>query len=125
MGKPFQPGNEYGKTGGRPKGSRSALATHVLQDVLAHWNAPVRADGTGPTKGQAALEILLKTRPADYVKVVASLLPRELMVESVAGQLGDDELDRMIEILRERFIASREERSLDQIAQVKLVEHVR
>jgi len=123
--KPFQPGNTIGKLGGRPKGSRSALATHVLQDVLAHWNAPVRADGTGPTKGQAALEILLKTRPSDYVKVVASLLPRELMVESVAGQLGDDELDRMIEILRERFIASREEQSLDQITQIKLVEHVR
>src|SRR5262245_50507106 len=53
-----------------------------------------------------------------------SMLPRELMVESVAAQLDDSELDRMIEMLRERVLAAREEQTLDQITEIKLVEHV-
>src|SRR5262245_43204242 len=123
MGKPFEVGNTLGKAG-RPRGSRNKLAADVFRDVLAHWNEPVRADGTGMTKGQAALEILFKREPRDYVKVVASMLPRELMVENVAAQLDDSELDRMIEMLRERVLAAREEQALDQITEIKLVEHV-
>src|SRR6516225_5094940 len=45
----------------------------------------------------------------------------EPLVQSVASELDDDELDRMIEALRQRVLEAREERALDQALQMKLL----
>jgi hypothetical protein len=91
---PFQPGNPGG---GRPKGARNKLAKRFLEDLMADWEI----------NGATAIKIARKEDPIAYVKVVASLVPKELeIVSSVAAELGDDELASFIEMLRERLRAS-------------------
>jgi hypothetical protein len=77
----FLPGNT-GCGGGRPRGSRnhlSELALSVLcEDFAAH--------------GQEAIEHMRSERPAEYVRVIAMLLPRQLQVQE---RTEFDELENM------------------------------
>jgi hypothetical protein len=70
--------NSTDNRGGRPKGSRNKLFAQVFEDILSHWNEPI--EGRNISKGMAALEVMRKERPAEYVKVVTSLLPKELIL---------------------------------------------
>lgn len=56
--------------GGRPKGSRNKLGEAFLSDMLADW------EKHGPT----AIEKVRTEKPDQYLKVVASILPRDLNV---------------------------------------------
>ena len=59
--------------------------------------------------------------PRDCLRFIASILPRELQIEtSTVNDLTDEELDRIIETLRERALAAREEA----VAELKLLPHV-
>jgi hypothetical protein len=110
----FQPGNVHmfnGK-GGRPRGSKTKLTSKVYDDLLRHWNEPA-TPGSSLTKGQQALEIVYRTEPAHYLRLVASTLPKEFLLDSPATELSDDELDRMIAMLRERALAARQEQALE------------
>jgi hypothetical protein len=100
---------------GRPRGSRNKLAQRVFDDILKHWNEPAGGD---LCKGQSALELLYREKPGDYLKLTASVLPKEFVFENAVTELDDDELDRMIEMLRERAIA-RQEQTLELKAQPK------
>ena len=65
---------EKGKSGnpaGRPKGSRSRLADRFLADLADHWQA----------NGKQALQEAYKKNPVEYVRVVASLLPKNVAVD--------------------------------------------
>jgi hypothetical protein len=95
---------------GRPKGSRNKLAQRVFDDILKHWNEPA---GGELCKGQAALELLYREKPGEYLKLTASVLPKEFVFENAVTELDDEELDRMIETLRERAIAARQEQALE------------
>jgi hypothetical protein len=103
----FQPGNPHGR-GGRPKGSRNRLAAQVFADLLAHWSEPA-APGSQLSKGQEALETLYRERPGEYLRLTASVLPKEFVFENAVTELDDEELDRMIELLRDRALAARQE----------------
>ena len=103
---------------GRPRGSRNKLAQRVFDDILKHWNEPAGGD---LCKGQAALELLYREKPGDYLKLTASVLPRDLVIENVAANLDDDELDRMISMLRERALAVRKEQALEMVPEPKLL----
>jgi hypothetical protein len=111
----FQKGNSYAKNGngaGRPKGSRNKLCRAVLEDLLADW-----AEG-----GAAAIKMVRIENPAAYVRVMASILPKELIFEnSAVTELDDDELDRMISMLRERALAARQEQALEMAPEPKLL----
>jgi hypothetical protein len=99
----FEPGNTHGK--GRPRGSRNRLTARVFEDVLAHWNEPV--EGRNINKGMAALEVMQKERPAEYVKAVLGILPRELILGDTAlDDLADDQIDEMLANLRNQVLAS-------------------
>jgi hypothetical protein len=104
----FKPGHNI--KGGRPKGSRNKLAQRVFDDILKHWNEPAGGD---LCKGQAALELLYRERPGEYLRLTASVLPKEFVFENAVTELDDDELDRMIEMLRERALAVRREQALE------------
>jgi hypothetical protein len=69
--------------GGRPKGSRSVFAETFLKDFLADW----REHGT------TAIAQCRKEDPTSYIKVAASLLPKDfnlnLTNEAEIGKLLD------------------------------------
>jgi hypothetical protein len=115
----FQPKNEYGKHG-RPKGARNKVAAQVYSDVLEFLTEPAVFRAGEPTKFRALLLTLWRESPKDLARFIASILPRELQIESSSvTELDDTELDRMIEMLR-----AREEQSLDAAAELKLLPHV-
>ena len=100
---------EKGHTG-RPKNSRNKLAQRVFDDVLRHWCEPT---GGELCKGQAALELLWRERPGEYLRLTASVLPKEFTFQNAVTELDEEELDRMIEMLRERALEARREQSLE------------
>ena len=104
----FKPGHNI--KGGRPRGSRNKLAQQVFDDIFRHWNEPA---GGELCKGQAALELLYREKPGEYLKLTASVLPKEFVFENAVTELDDEELDRMIEMLRERALSARQEQTLE------------
>ena len=66
----FKPG-QSGNPAGRPKGSRQKLAESFLADLADHWQA----------NGKQALQEAYKKNPVEYVRVVASLLPKNVAVD--------------------------------------------
>lgn len=67
----FKPG-QSGNPAGRPKGARQKLGEDFLQDVYAIWQE----------SGRAAVETVLRERPHEFLKVVASLLPKDINVKA-------------------------------------------
>lgn len=80
--KPWLPG-QSGNPAGRPKGARHKLGEKFLEDMLADFE----------THGKAVIEKVRTDDPTQYLKVVASILPKELNVTvSEYDDLSDDEL---------------------------------
>ena len=78
----FQPGNP-----GRPKGARNKLGEEFLNDLLADWEQ----------HGAATIAQVREERPHEYLKVTASILPKELNVKvSELDELTDDQLARQL-----------------------------
>jgi hypothetical protein len=76
--------------GGRPKGSRNKLGEAFLDDMFADWQA----------NGAAAIIAVRTEKPDQYLKVVASILPKELNVNvNEVDSLTDDELIERIRAL--------------------------
>jgi hypothetical protein len=89
--------------GGRPRGSRNKLFAQVFEDVLNHWNEPI--EGRNISKGLAALEVMRKERPSEYVKTVVSLLPKELLLsDSTTADLSDEQIDTLLATLRKQVL---------------------
>jgi hypothetical protein len=97
----FQPGH-----GGRPRGARNRLTVRVFEDILAHWNEPA-TDGSTNTKGRAALEIMLREKPNEYVRAVLSVMPREIAIENVMTDLDNEQLDELMAKIREHLLTGR------------------
>jgi hypothetical protein len=77
---------------GRPKGSRNALGEAFLADLQADWKE----------YGTAVIATVRAERPQDYLKVVASILPKEHLVKtSPLGEMDDDELASRLEVLEQ------------------------
>jgi len=70
LGPAWKPG-ESGNPAGRSKGSRNKLKEAFLKDLCEAWEK----------HGAAAIEEIAKNEPAAFVRVVASLLPREVTGE--------------------------------------------
>jgi hypothetical protein len=79
---PWKPG-QSGNPAGRPKGARNKLAESFLADVLSEWE----------THGATAISDMREKNPADFCKMVASLLPKDVNLNvNNLSELSDDEL---------------------------------
>lgn len=85
--KPFQPGNP-----GRPKGSRNKLAEAFIADLVADWEQ----------HGSEAIVQVREERPHEYLKVVASILPKEIKIDR-NDDMTDDQLRQRIRLLAEEL----------------------
>jgi hypothetical protein len=62
--------------GGRKRGSRSKLGEQFLEDLQALW----------AEEGKVVLQRAAKDNPVAMVKVVANLLPRELLIKAFTAK---------------------------------------
>lgn len=91
----FAPG-QSGNPKGRPKGSRNKLG----EDFLAKLQADFEEHGA------TTIEAVRKDRPHEYLKVVASILPKELNVRTDAlNEMSDDDLASMLDAVRSAVLA--------------------
>lgn len=71
------------KGGGRPKGSRNKLGEAFLEDMYVDW----------AEHGKGAIKQVREERPDMYLKVVASILPKDLNVNiNPLEEATDEEL---------------------------------
>lgn len=85
----FKPG-QSGNPAGRPKGSRNKLGEdfiHALQQDFA-------------VHGKAAIATVREKKPDQYLKVIASILPKDINLNvNDLGDMSDDDLIRRIRTL--------------------------
>src|SRR4051794_28289693 len=95
---PLKPG-QSGNPRGRPKGARNRLGEdfmgHLCEDFAAH--------------GLAAIERVRQEDPATYLRVIASLVPKEMKIETspLAG-LTEAELNAVAHAARKAVILATE-----------------
>ena len=84
---PWKPG-QSGNPKGRPKGSRNKLNEDFIADLHESWLA----------FGKAALMTAAWTHPVEFVRLVASLIPRELeaTITPVTERMSDAQLEALI-----------------------------
>ena len=83
----FKAGQPSANPRGRPKGSRNKLGETFIQALYADFDK----------HGAATIEKVREDKPHEYLKVVASLLPKELNVRTTeVEELSDDELAGLV-----------------------------
>jgi hypothetical protein len=106
---------------GRPKGARTRLTAKVFEDLLTHWNEPA-APGATMHKGLEALTTLYREKPGEYLRLVASTLPREFVFDQVTSDLTDEDVDQLILKLRER-LADQRRSPVPALAEPRIIDH--
>jgi hypothetical protein len=104
----FQQGNT-GNPAGRPPGARNKLGDQFVTDLYAHWQE----------HGKVALDGCLAESPAQYCRVVASLLPKqaELKIINPLDDVSDDDVAIALAALR----AARAARPVGKVAGGRVV----
>ena len=84
---PWKPG-QSGNLKGRPRGSRNKLSEDFFRDLCEAWQA----------FGKPALMTAAWTHPVEFVRVVASLIPRELeaAIPPVPERMSTAQLEALI-----------------------------
>ena len=86
---PFKPGTT-GNPGGRPKGARNNLAEAFLDDLVEAWER----------EGAAAIQRVIETKPAAFLKIVADLMPKDMnLTVNRYDQLTDEQLMERVRFL--------------------------
>lgn len=97
VGVPFASGAEWkGNAKGRPKGSRNKLGEDFISALQESFNQ----------HGPATIEQVRQERPHEYLKVVASILPKELNVRTDAlNEMSDDDLAAILGAVQSAVLA--------------------
>lgn len=88
----FQPGQP--KIGGRTKGTRNKLTADFIAGLSKAFDE----------FGEAALRVVATEEPAQFLRVIASLCPKEMEItETKLQALSDDDIDALIIAVRGRL----------------------
>jgi hypothetical protein len=90
MSNTFKPG-QSGNPAGRPKGSRNSLADAFLSDLQTEW----------VSYGSESIKKMREESPANFVRVVASVMPKVLEAQGSLQDWSDDELHQALAALNE------------------------
>ena len=94
FGVPFVPGRP--KTGGRARGTRNKPNADFIAALCEAFEE----------HGKEAIRIVVAEEPATFIKICASILPKEFEItDSRLKELPDDQLDQLI-IVAQRFIGN-------------------
>jgi hypothetical protein len=85
--------------GGRPRGSRNRLTGDFMRALAADC----------AEHGEGTIRVLRMERPTEYVRIIASLMPREITIENVFGDMDDAALDELVLKIKEQLAAAREQ----------------
>lgn len=78
-------------TGGRTPGSRNRLQAAFIDELAKDFKE----------HGAGVIKIVRAEKPTDYLKIVASILPKELLLpDSALEDLSDDELKETLAAVR-------------------------
>ena len=85
---------------GRPAAVRNKFSNAFLTDFLADWQS----------NGAAAIKTVRVRDPSTYLRVAASILPKELMVDAVmtTGMTAEERIE-MIAALKQHLLTVRQE----------------
>jgi hypothetical protein len=86
-----------GHSPGRPRGAKNRLQTTFLHALASDFEQ----------HGMDAIRIYRIEEPSRYVAIVASLMPKDLLIGTAAQELEDDQIDELIFKLRERLVEHR------------------
>ena len=106
---PFEKGRQ--KTGGRTKGARNKLSMAFVEALAKEFDE----------HGEEAIRICRVEKPIEFIKIIASIMPREFeIVDTRLADITDGELDVFIEYARRQLaggvvanIESREGQTID------------
>lgn len=86
------PGHNLGTR--KPKGARSRLSDAFFQDLAEVWEA----------QGMQAMIATASNEPATFVRVVASLMPKQVqeVAEDHLAALSEEDVDAVIKLAREQ-----------------------
>src|ERR1700730_7891019 len=88
----FQPGHAKTPGSGRPQGSRTRLSNALLSALAEDFEVH------GPT----VIKIVRIEEPATYLRVIASLLPKEFAInDAKLGDMSDEEISALLATVRE------------------------
>ena len=85
----FKPGNNA-NPGGKPVGARNRLQGDFMRELAEDFSV----------NGKAAIVQCRTDTPAVYIKVIASLMPKELEIKRPLEDLSEDELIASVDALR-------------------------
>lgn len=86
---------ESGNVGGKPRETRNKLSNAFVQALLTSFNE----------KGVAVIERVIKEEPATYLKVIASVLPKEIDITKSISDISDEQLADVIAALQSAISA--------------------
>jgi len=86
---PFKPG-QSGNVTGRPRETRNKLSGAFLRALHISFEE----------KGVDAIERVIRDDPAGYLRVIASVMPKELEISKNAEDLTDEQLAEVVAALR-------------------------
>ena len=85
----FKPG-QSGNPGGKPKGARNRIQAdfmHAIAEDFAEY-------------GRKAITQMREEKPAEYIRAIASLMPKELEITRPLDDVSDEELNAAITAVR-------------------------